>query len=123
MPFWGSGAGAKIPPRQAPLGGGDFGLFGSEDFALGELELSQRDRFSFVFCLKRSCFGWKVLEKSLRILFETADVSLVRAFVQRQLVKLLQGKVSLQDLVIAKEFRGPRGYRPGACVPALELSR
>ena len=29
----------------------------------------------------------------------------------------------LQTLIFAKEFRGLHGYRPGACVPALELTR
>ena len=29
----------------------------------------------------------------------------------------------MQDLIFAKEYRGARGYRPGACVPALQLAR
>lgn len=65
----------------------------------------------------------KVLEKSLRILFETKDISKVKDYIQRQFVKLLQGQVSLQDLMFAKEYRGASGYKPGACVPALELAR
>lgn len=65
----------------------------------------------------------KILEKSLRILFEKKDVSQVKDYIQRQFVKLLQGRVSLQDLIFAKEYRGARGYRPGACVPALELTK
>lgn len=65
----------------------------------------------------------KVLEKSLLLLFERKDVSLVKQYVQRQLLKVLQGRVSLQDLTFAKEYRGARGYRPGACVPALHLAR
>lgn len=35
----------------------------------------------------------------------------------------MKGQVSQQDLTFGKEFRGSGGYRPGACVPALELSR
>ncbi len=35
----------------------------------------------------------------------------------------MKGQVSLQDFTIAKEYRGRGGYRPGACIPALELSR
>ena len=65
----------------------------------------------------------KILEKSLRILFETKDVSKVKQFVQRQFKKILAGKASLQDLTFAKEFRGVSGYKPGAVVPALELTR
>ncbi|CAB4055013.1 REV3L [Lepeophtheirus salmonis] len=65
----------------------------------------------------------KILEKSLRILFETKDVTKVRTYVQRQFHKILSGKIPLQDLTFAKEFRGLKGYRPGACVPSLELTR
>lgn len=65
----------------------------------------------------------KILEKSLRILFETKDVSKVKLFVQRQFQKIMRNKASLQDLTFAKEFRGVSGYKPGAVVPALELTR
>ena len=30
--------------------------------------------------------------------------------------KLMQGKVSLMDCIFAKEYRGMKGYKPGACV-------
>lgn len=65
----------------------------------------------------------QILEKSLRILFETKDVSKVKLFVQRQFQKIMRNKASLQDLTFAKEFRGVSGYKPGAVVPALELTR
>lgn len=65
----------------------------------------------------------KMLEKVLRILFETKDVSLVKSYVCRQFTKLLSGKANLQDLIFAKEFRGMNGYKPTACVPALEMTR
>lgn len=65
----------------------------------------------------------KILEKSIHLLFEDRDISQVKDFVQRQIKKLLQGSVSLQDLIFAKEYRGSKGYRPGACVPALELTK
>jgi DNA polymerase zeta len=65
----------------------------------------------------------KILEKSLRVLFETKDVTKVRLFVQRQFTKIIENRASLQDLTFAKEFRGLGGYRPGAVVPALELTR
>lgn len=64
-----------------------------------------------------------MLEKCLKILFETRDVSLVRKYAERQFTKLLSGRFSLQDLIFAKEYRGADKYRPGACVPALELAR
>lgn len=64
-----------------------------------------------------------MLEKCLRILFDTCDVSLVRRYVLRQFNKLFAGQISIQDLTFAKEYRGAASYRPGACVPALELAR
>ncbi|XP_067097392.1 DNA polymerase zeta catalytic subunit [Osmerus mordax] len=65
----------------------------------------------------------KILERSIKLLFETRDVSQVKQYVQRQCVKVLEGGASMQDLTFAKEYRGSGSYRPGACVPALELSR
>ncbi|XP_058247909.1 DNA polymerase zeta catalytic subunit [Hemibagrus wyckioides] len=65
----------------------------------------------------------KILERSVKLLFETRDISLVKQYVQRQCVKVLEGRASLQDLTFAKEYRGSASYRPGACVPALELTR
>jgi DNA polymerase zeta len=66
---------------------------------------------------------FKILEKSIRILFETCDVSKVKDYVSRQLIKIISGRLSLQELIFAKEYRGLSGYKPGACVPALKLAR
>lgn len=65
----------------------------------------------------------QILEKSLRILFEEKDISLVKKFVQRQFRKLMEERVSIQDFIFAKEYRGMKSYKPTACVPALELAR
>lgn len=65
----------------------------------------------------------QILEKTLRILFESCDVSAVKRYICRQFAKILSGRANIQDLVFAKEFRGLNGYKPGACVPALELTR
>ncbi|XP_021512883.1 DNA polymerase zeta catalytic subunit isoform X2 [Meriones unguiculatus] len=65
----------------------------------------------------------KILERSLKLLFETRDISLIKQYVQRQCMKLVEGKASIQDFIFAKEYRGSSSYRPGACVPALELTR
>lgn len=65
----------------------------------------------------------QMLEKSLKLLFENVDVSSVRKYVVKQFNKIILGKVSIQDLTFAKEYRGASGYRPGACVPALELAK
>ena len=43
--------------------------------------------------------------------------------VQAQFRKILAGTAPLRDLTFAKEFRGLGGYRPGAAVPSLELTR
>ena len=50
-------------------------------------------------------------------------MSFVKSYVQNQLKKLLSGQVTLNDYVFAKEYRGRNSYRPGACVPALELAK
>ena len=63
------------------------------------------------------------MERSLRVLFETKDVSQVKSYVQRQFSKILQNRISIQDFIFAKEFRGRQGYKPGACVPALEIAK
>jgi len=65
----------------------------------------------------------KILEKVIKILFNTKDVSSVKSYVQDQFRKVMSGSVSLMDLTFSKEFRGLGGYRPGASVPALELTR
>ena len=65
----------------------------------------------------------KILEKSLRILFETKDLTEVKHYVLHQFHKIHAGRISQLDLTFAREFRGLRGYKPTACVPALELTR
>ncbi|KAG0605129.1 hypothetical protein M758_9G034000 [Ceratodon purpureus] len=47
----------------------------------------------------------KTLERSLRTLFETQDLSQVKAYLQRQWGKIVSGRVSLRDFVFAKEVR------------------
>ena len=64
-----------------------------------------------------------MLERSLRILFETLDVSKVKGYVERQFTKILQNRNSVQDFIFAKEFRGRQGYKPGAVVPANEIAK
>ncbi|CDQ91605.1 unnamed protein product [Oncorhynchus mykiss] len=64
-----------------------------------------------------------ILERSIKLLFETRDISQVKQFVQRQCGKVLEAKASMQDLTFAKEYRGSSSYRPGTCIPALELTR
>lgn len=65
----------------------------------------------------------KLLEKSLRLLFAAHELGPVREYLRLQFTKILSERVSLQDFIFAKEFRGMSGYKPGACVPALEIAR
>ena len=65
----------------------------------------------------------QVLEKALHLLFKSRDVSVVKSYVQLQFRKILDGKVNIQDFTFAKEYRGREYYRPGASVPALELTK
>ncbi|GFT72009.1 DNA polymerase zeta catalytic subunit, partial [Nephila pilipes] len=65
----------------------------------------------------------KILEKSLKILFRTQNVNSVKNYVQKQFIKILKGRVNIQDFIFAKEYRGMSGYRPGVCVPALEIAK
>ncbi|KAJ7341843.1 hypothetical protein JRQ81_007346 [Phrynocephalus forsythii] len=65
----------------------------------------------------------KILERSIKLLFETRDISHIKQYVQNQCMKLLEGRASMQDFIFAKEYRGSFAYRPGACVPALEITR
>lgn len=46
-----------------------------------------------------------VLPSLLRILFRNQDLSEVKEYLQRQWTKILAGRVSLQDFIIAKEVK------------------
>ncbi|XP_065226128.1 DNA polymerase zeta catalytic subunit [Planococcus citri] len=65
----------------------------------------------------------KILEKSLKLLFETKNVNTVKQYVQRQFTKLIAGRISIQELTFAREYRGMNSYKPAACVPALQLAK
>lgn len=47
----------------------------------------------------------KIEEKALRLLFETADLSQVKAYFQSQCDKMMRGAVSVQDFCFAREVR------------------
>ncbi|XP_077293942.1 DNA polymerase zeta catalytic subunit [Arctopsyche grandis] len=65
----------------------------------------------------------KILEKTLKILFETYDVSKVKSYIFRKFQNIIEGKCNIQDFIFAKEFRGMNAYKPGASVPALEIAK
>jgi DNA polymerase zeta len=64
----------------------------------------------------------KVLERTLRTLFATADLSAVRRCLERQWGRILAGRVSASDFVFAKEVRlgsySARGQPPPAALVA-----
>ncbi|ERS98303.1 hypothetical protein HMPREF1624_05087 [Sporothrix schenckii ATCC 58251] len=63
----------------------------------------------------------KILEECLRILFDTADLSRVKAYVQARFGDVMNDRLSVPDLCFAKEVRQPTSYRappPGAVVAA-----
>eukprot|EP00127_Corallochytrium_limacisporum_P000880 Clim_evm13s29 gene=Clim_evmTU13s29 len=67
----------------------------------------------------------KILGKSLRLLFSTADLSAVKSYVQKQMLRILEGRVNLRDFVFAKEIR-PGTYKDPlhqpVCLVAAESS-
>ncbi|KAI0521109.1 DNA polymerase family B [Xylaria bambusicola] len=65
-------------------------------------------------------------EKALKILFETADLSQVKAYFKRQCTKIMRGGVSIQDFCFAREVklgtystRGPPP--PGALISTKKM--
>lgn len=61
----------------------------------------------------------KMLERSLRIMFEEQDLAKVKSYLERQWTRILSGKVSIQDFVFAKEVRlGTYSARASSLPPA-----
>ncbi|KAI0020627.1 DNA polymerase family B [Xylariomycetidae sp. FL0641] len=68
----------------------------------------------------------KIEEKALKILFETADLSQVKSYFQKQCEKIMRGAVSIQDFCFAREVklgtyseRGPPP--PGALISTKKM--
>ncbi len=63
----------------------------------------------------------KTLERALRLLFATRDLSRVKAYLQRQWARILAGRLSLADATFAKEVRMhtyAAGKAPAAAIVA-----
>lgn len=63
----------------------------------------------------------KIVEKALRILFETRNLSAVKNYIQDQFQKITRGQVSVQDFCFAKEvklgsYKSDQTAPPGAVV-------
>lgn len=64
----------------------------------------------------------KLLEKSLRLLFESNDIQVVKKYVCRQFSKMDAGSLGLiQDFIFAKEYRGKEFYSAVSKVPCMEI--
>jgi len=68
----------------------------------------------------------KIEEKALKLLFRTADLSQVKSYFQEQCAKIMQGRISIQDFLFAKEVklgtysdRGPPP--PGALIATKRM--
>eukprot|EP00181_Compsopogon_caeruleus_P006790 CAMPEP_0184679314 /NCGR_PEP_ID=MMETSP0312-20130426/2150_1 /TAXON_ID=31354 /ORGANISM="Compsopogon coeruleus, Strain SAG 36.94" /LENGTH=1681 /DNA_ID=CAMNT_0027128683 /DNA_START=608 /DNA_END=5649 /DNA_ORIENTATION=- len=59
----------------------------------------------------------RILERSLRVLFETHDLSRVKRGVQRQFSRILAGHASIEDFIFRQEVRLGT-YKEGAMPPA-----
>jgi DNA polymerase zeta len=68
----------------------------------------------------------KIEERALKILFRTADLSQVKSYFQEQCMKIMEGRISIQDFLFAKEVklgtysdRGPPP--PGALIATKRM--
>ena len=64
----------------------------------------------------------KILQHSLKILFQSKDITRVRRYVQFEFEKILTNRFNLLDFIFAKEYRGKTKYHPSAPVPALRIA-
>jgi DNA polymerase zeta len=61
----------------------------------------------------------KIMEKVLRLLFASGDLSTVRMYLEKQWTRILSGRVSISDFIFAKEVRlGTYSTRAGVVPPA-----
>ncbi|KAL0801003.1 hypothetical protein Bca101_056179 [Brassica carinata] len=64
----------------------------------------------------------KTMEQSLRLFFEKKNISMVKSYLYRQWKRILQGRVSLQDFVFAKEVRlGTYSTRDSSLLPPAAI--
>ncbi|KAI0510395.1 hypothetical protein KFK09_010996 [Dendrobium nobile] len=66
----------------------------------------------------------KTLERSIRLIFESNDLSEVKSYLKRQWTRILAGKISLKDFVFAKEVRlGTYSSRSSSLPPAAIVAK
>lgn len=64
----------------------------------------------------------KILERCCKILFEFKDTEKVKDYVQKQIVKIVNGKVNLKEFIIAKEYRGRDTYDNVKSIAACQIA-
>jgi DNA polymerase zeta len=64
----------------------------------------------------------KMLERSLRVLFEFKDAEKVKNYVKRHCARIVQGKCNLKDFIIAKEYRGRDSYHNVKSIAACQIA-
>jgi DNA polymerase zeta len=66
----------------------------------------------------------KIMRKSMSMLFDNADLSRIKRYLQRQFIKIASGRVSVQDFIFAKEVRlgsySDKTARPPAALVACK---
>ncbi|KAK6204711.1 uncharacterized protein RJT21DRAFT_117159 [Scheffersomyces amazonensis] len=70
----------------------------------------------------------KIVEKSLRILFDTKNLSQVKSYVMTQFQKIISNKISINDFCFAKEvrygtYKNEKYLPPGAIVAARKVEQ
>lgn len=70
----------------------------------------------------------KILEKSIRILFETSNLSEVKEYVEKQFIKIIRLDVSINDFCFAKEvklgtYKSDNSLPPGAIIASKNMSK
>jgi DNA polymerase zeta len=63
----------------------------------------------------------KIMEKTLRLLFASGDLSTVRIYLEKQWTRILSGRVSISDFIFAKEVRLGTYSARAAVVPPAAL--
>ncbi|XP_065852458.1 DNA polymerase zeta catalytic subunit isoform X2 [Euphorbia lathyris] len=64
----------------------------------------------------------KMMEQSLKLFFESQDISEIKEYLQRQWTRILSGRVSIQDFVFAKEVRlGTYSTRNSSSLPPAAI--
>lgn len=65
----------------------------------------------------------KMMAKSVRMLFQDPDLSAIKAYVQRQFVKIQRGQCSMEDFIFSKKVRHLSDYSDANKIPAAVVAQ